>query len=369
MNKRTIVSAVALLCTISVLAIVCSTLLSGSVSSQQPQYAGSTTSLGSTSNSPVIQGLEGLKGFGAGHSHLSLAVIPLSQQNSQLAFQVIGFAVSIPETGEAVVYSMKTPMQGIIDPSQNTMQIDISGLGDAVNTAGYIDSSQIYDTIRTDPRVMVIDIDLTSPSKQGSQTTFNVNSVDIVPPDGKMQAFSMQQPTQLIIDTQSNRVAMVAFPEMTSALDSYYGAEYTQVEPVVYAQPIPVAAPVFVPYVQPLPFFATGFVTYNPFYYGYGYRSFFERNRYTDRDIYSNNNRYPIRDHRNDYADRARNDLVTSQKRGDFNVHRNVGTNINGGIGGYRGGVRTSMGSMGTKVGGGVSRGGMGGGRAGGGRR
>jgi hypothetical protein len=53
---------------------------------------------------------------------------------------VIGFAVSIPDSGEAVVYSLETPLPGLIDPSQNTMQIDISDLDTAVDTAGYTDS-------------------------------------------------------------------------------------------------------------------------------------------------------------------------------------------------------------------------------------
>lgn len=352
----------ALWSTAVILLLVCSTQFSGIASGQMyPQqygagnygdYYGSSyqqPSAGATSGSPVIQGLEGLKGFGSGHSQLSLAIIPVSQQNNQMMFQVIGFAVSIPETGEAVVYSLRTPLPGIIDPSQNTMQIDISNLATSVNNAGYTDSSQIYDTMRTDPQVVIIDFDLTSPNRQDSQTSFAVNSIDLVPPDGKMQAFSMKQPTQLIIDTQNSRVSMVAFPEMISTFDSYYGATYAQVEPVVYAQPVPIVAPVFTPYIAPIPFYTTGFVPFNPFYYGAGYRPFFERNRYTDIDIYTNRNNFPIRDTRNDFADRARNDLVTGQRRGEFTQHRDVGKSISGGIGGYRGGAKISTGG---KVGG-----------------
>ena len=58
---------------------------------------------------------------------------------------------------------------------------------------------------------------MTYQSAQGTQAIFNVNSVSIIPPDGKMQAFQMQQPTQLIIDSQSMRIYMVAFPQMVSA--------------------------------------------------------------------------------------------------------------------------------------------------------
>ncbi len=76
---------------------------------------------------------------------------------------------------------------------------------------------------------MVIDVNLYYQGRQGSQTTFNVDSVDIIMPDGRMQTFSLQQPTQLIIDSQNDIVAMVAFPEMVSTFNSYYGTTYNQV--------------------------------------------------------------------------------------------------------------------------------------------
>lgn len=281
----------------------------------------------------------------------------MSQQNNQMMFQVVGFAVSVPESGEAVVYSMEKPLPGIIDPSQNTLQIDISDLASNINEAGYIDSSQIYDTIRADPQVVVIDVDLYYQGKQGSQTTFNVDSVDVIPPDGNMQAFSLQQPTQLIIDTQNDRVAMVAFPEMVNTFGGYYGANYAQIEPVIYAQPIPIIAPVFVPYIRPIPFFTTGFVRFNSFTFGTGFRTFYDRDRITHVDRFSNNKVFPVRQTRNDFADRSRNNLVAGQRRGEFTESRRAGASVSGGIGGFRGGVKASAGGR------------VGGGRVGGGRR
>jgi hypothetical protein len=352
-----------------ILSMVGSTLFTGIACGQQFQQQPAAGNVGrqaqpagSAPGSPVIQGLEGLRGFGSGHSQLSLAVIPLSQQNNQMAFQVIGFAVSVPESGEAVVYSLETPLPGVIDPSQNTLQIDISNLASAVDTAGYIDSSEVYDTIRTDPQVMVIDADLNYQGKEGTQTIFNVNSVDIIPPDGQMQTFSLQQPTQLIIDTQNNVVAMVAFPQMVDTFNSYYGATFNAVEPVIYSQPIPIMPQVFVPYIYPIPIYARGFVSFNPFFYGTGFRTFWDRDRVTHFDRFSNQNRFPVRETRNDFADRSRNTLQTAQRRGDFTRSRNLGKGITGGIGGFRGGVRQGAGG-GIRTGGGRMGGGIGGGR------
>jgi uncharacterized membrane protein YgcG len=327
---------------IIVLLMICSTLFAGVAGGQQIRQQAPPT--GGTIESPVIQGLEGLQGFKLGHNQLSLAIIPLSQQNNQMTFQLIGFAISSPEIDQAVVYSLETPLPGIIDTSQYTMQIDISNIETAIDTAGYIDSSEIYDTIRTDPKVVVIDLDLNYQGKQDSRTLFNVNGIDIIPADGRMETYSMQQPTQLIIDKQDDRVAMVAFPEMINTLGSYYGATYTEVEPVIYTQPVSILAPIYVPYLRPIPIFASGFVSYNSFFYGSGFRSFYARDRVTHYDRFSRSDRFPVRQPKNNFANNARNNLVAGQRRGEFTQSRNLGTGIKGGIGGFRGGVRASGG-------------------------
>jgi hypothetical protein len=245
---------------------------------QQPQVPYSQPV--STAGSPgmfTIPGLEGLQGFVPGENKLSLAVIPVTQQNNMLGFQVIGFAISSPGSSQAVVYSLITPLAGVIDPTQNTLQVDLSNLASGISQAGAISSDQVYNTIRSGPQVIVIDVDMTYQGTQGTQTIFNVNSVAIIPPDGRMQAFSMQQPTQLIIDSQSMRIYMVAFPQMISTFVNYYGASYPQVLPIVYAQPIPILAPIFVPFLQPFPIFFSSFVSFNPFFFGDGFVSFFNR--------------------------------------------------------------------------------------------
>jgi hypothetical protein len=159
-----------------------------------------------------------------------------------------------------------------------------------------------------------------------------------------MQTYSMQQPTQLIIDSENSRVAMVAFPEMIDTIGNYYGATYTQVEPVVYAQPVPILAPIFVPYIRPIPIYVSGFVSYNSFFYGSGFRSFYARDRVTHYDRFSHSNRFPVRQPKNNFANNARNNLVAGQRRGEFTQSRNLGKNVKGGIGGFRGGVRASAG-------------------------
>ena len=125
-----------------------------------PSYAGQQTqvpysqpvSAGGSANILRIPGLEGLTGFMPGENKLSLAVIPVTRQNNQLGFQVIGVAISSPGSSQAAVYSLSTPLAGVIDPTQNTLQVDLSNLANGIDQAGYISSDQVYSTIRSSPR-------------------------------------------------------------------------------------------------------------------------------------------------------------------------------------------------------------------------
>ena len=284
MSKRTsIISAFGIvLCIV----ILCSNHFAGMAGSQMiPQndygsYGGTNQGYGQqmpyaggNAGTLTIPGIAGLQGFATGQNRLSLAIVPVQQQNSMMGFQVIGFAISGPGNSQAIVYSLSTPLAGVIDPAQNTLQVDLSGLDSSVSQSGYVAADQVYNIIRSGPQVLVIDVDMAYQGTQGTQTIFGVGSVDLVAPDGKMQAFSMQQPTQLIIDSQSMRLYMVVFPQMISAFGSFYGASYSQVLPVVYAQPIPILAPIFVPYLQPFPIFF-GFISFNPFFFPSGFRPF-----------------------------------------------------------------------------------------------
>ncbi len=217
MKNTTRTSLIAVFSILIILAIICSTQFAGLTgaqavpsygsgndgnSGQQATYAGGNAGpAAATGNFLSIPGLESLQGFMPGENQLTFAVIPVSQQNNQLGFQVIGFALSGSGSSQAVVYSLSKPLAGVIDPTQNTLQVDFSNLADSISQAGYIAGDKVYDTIRSGPQVMIIYVDMTYQGAQGTQTIFNVNSVAIIPPDGRMQAFQMQQPTQLIIDS------------------------------------------------------------------------------------------------------------------------------------------------------------------------
>jgi len=276
---------------IVIIILICSTQLVGISGAQQygPSQQGygqagySPQAASSDSNSPegvVITGFEGLAGFMPGQNRLSLAIMPLSTENGQMTFQVIGLAISSPNMDRSTVYSLSTALPGVIDPSQSTMQVDLTDLDSAINQAGFIGSDQVYDSIRTNSRITIIDIYMDYSGTQGSQTIFNVNAVDLIPPDGVVESFNMQKPTQLIIDAQTSRIYMVAFQQMIDTFSTLYGSEYPEVSPIVYSQPAPVTTPVYVPYIQPIPIYISSFIPYSPFYFGPSFYSFWDRSSY-----------------------------------------------------------------------------------------
>jgi hypothetical protein len=290
----------------------------------------------------IIPGAEGIKGFTTGANRLSLAIIPVAQKNNQLTFQVIGFAIGSPETGAMAVYSLSKPLMGVIDPSQNTLQVDLSKIDDVIDEAGFIDSSQLYATMRTGPEVAVIDIDMDYQGTEGPQMVFSVNSLDIVPPDGQMQTFSLREPTQLVFDALSHRMYTVAVPQLVDTFNDLYTSTFTEVQPVVYTQPVLISAPVFVPNIVPLPIYATPFIAYNPFFFGSSFVRFYDFDRF--------HGRFPIHDRylgRNEFNDFRRtqasfNRVTTGGIRtGDVNINRvGTGDRIGRGEAGIRPGDR-----------------------------
>ncbi len=212
---------------------------------QSTPYNGGYDSYGSNVN---IVGLEGLQGFTTGESVLSLAVQPVTHQDGLMYFQVAGFVISSPDTGQAVAYALNQPFRGVIDPSRNAMQIDISNIGYAVAQAGYIDYSRVYESLRLDPGIMVVDIHVVYQGTQGYQTIFNVLGINAITPDGRMQSFTLQQPMQLIIDALTYRICTVTFPQMIDVFGTFFSGYqsgiYQAIAPIVFAQPVPVFVPV-----------------------------------------------------------------------------------------------------------------------------
>lgn len=236
-------------CIALLVALVCSTQFYMMATCQQAPSTYGTDSSGTL----TIQGLENVQGFTMGQNRLSFAIQPTSRDGDTMYFNVVGLSITDRTNNRAVFYPMRSPLPAAANTAQNTLQIDTSGLRSNIGNAQYINADAVYNSLRSDVNTMVLDIDMTYQSRQDAQTIFTVNAMSTITPDGKMQAFSMQKPARLIIDPQSQRIAVVTFPQLIETFNSFYGATYTQVLPVVFAQPVPVLVPVFVPVIKPFP--------------------------------------------------------------------------------------------------------------------
>jgi hypothetical protein len=239
---------------LTALAVVCSLILSAPVLGQQFAAAPSTVTGTGQVNIP---GLEGLNGFVSGENQISLATYMASQDGDKLYFQVVGLAISNPDSPESTVYTMNKPLMGVLDRSANTIQIDVSDIASSVGTGGTIDKSTLYDALRANKDVFVIDLSATYQDTADNRITFDVNSVTLVKPDGTQDLFSLDQPMQLVIDTVTYRMSFPVFPELTNDMydcyDNYVAGVYTEVLPVAVPVIVPVAVPVLVPVYVPVP--------------------------------------------------------------------------------------------------------------------
>ncbi len=211
MSIASLLTLKGMLSLLAVLALVCSIIYVA------PGIAQQFTSIpyGADGLQPVsIPGLDGLQGFVAGENQISLATYMVSQDGDQLYFEVVGMAVAGPSSPQSTVYTFNKPLMGVLDRSQNTAQIDMSGLAASVGTAGTIDKASLFDALRTDANVFIINLDATFAGTDGDQALFDVDSVSFIAPDGHQDLFALQQPMRLVIDTVTYRMSFPVFPQL-----------------------------------------------------------------------------------------------------------------------------------------------------------
>jgi hypothetical protein len=157
----------------------------------------------------VVSGLPGFQALAYGENRLSLAVVPLAQQGGQLSFRVTGLAASSPGNDPAVIYTLSEPMAGVFDPSQKTLQIDLTNFNTAASEGEQVDVSRVNNVLRTSANTTIIEVAMDYKSLQGSEAKFRVSSISLIPPDGQTQTYRLELPKQLIIDGDTKRLSMV----------------------------------------------------------------------------------------------------------------------------------------------------------------
>ena len=156
----------------------------------------------------VISGLPDFQALAYGKNTLSIAAVPVSQQDGKMTFGVTGLAASYPGNAPAVVYRLSEPMPGTLDLAQKTLQIDLGNFNTAASAPEKIDKSRVGSVLRADANTSIIDVTMDYKSLQGSEAIFRVSSIGLVKPDGQALAYTLGLPGQLVIDGDSKRLSM-----------------------------------------------------------------------------------------------------------------------------------------------------------------
>jgi hypothetical protein len=187
------------------LAIICSTQFTGNADAQALQ----ASDTGKSPDIMVISGLPDFQALAYGQNRLSLAVVPVSQQDNRMTFKVNGIAASYPGNAPAVVYTLSEPMPGTLDLSQKTLQIDLTNFNTAASAPEHVEKSRVSHVLQTNANTTIIEVTMDYKSLQGSEAIFRASGIYLITPDGQTQTYRLELPKQLIINGDDKRLYMV----------------------------------------------------------------------------------------------------------------------------------------------------------------
>jgi hypothetical protein len=228
------------------------------------------TGQGQPGGSLTLPGL-GLQGFSGDSNQISLSVSIASQEGSKIYFLVNKIAVVGSGAQDATVYELNGALPGVVDTKDNSLQVDMSKISSYLQGPRQVSINDLYSVMRPDPRVLMIRFATGGASIQGSQVVFQVNSIDMIPPDGNAQTFTMSQPISLVYDQSTQRLYTVGFSQMYSYFNTFVtniqNNTYTTVvntitiinvitvtPPFIYPVMTPIVFPAQFPIYYPVPF-------------------------------------------------------------------------------------------------------------------
>lgn len=221
----------------------------------------------------AVPGAPGIS-LGPGTNTVAMSVSIASQQDSQIYFQVNSFAVRDQQTQTFTVYDLSSAMPGIMDTSNNRVQIDIGKLQSSIQSTSQAAMDDLYSILRPSVNSLMVVADISQQGQQGSRATFQVERLTVIMPDGQTNEFDLSQPMSIVVDGAALRIFAVGFEQMYSLMNTYIvniqNNYYTEINynivtgPVIVVTPpavypvltpirFPAAWPVFYPVPVPVP--------------------------------------------------------------------------------------------------------------------
>ena len=206
--------------------------------------------------------------LGPGTNTVAMSVSIASQDDNKIYFQVNELAVLDPQTQQYTVYELSNALPGIMDTSSNMVQIDIGKLQSSIKGTSQASMDDLYSVLRPSVNSLMVIADLSQQGEQGAQTTYQVQSLKVITPDGKANEFDLTQAMSVVVDSTAMRVFTVGFDQMYSFVNTYVtniqNNYYTQINYNIVTGPtIVVSPPVAYPVLTPITF-PTSWPVYYP---------------------------------------------------------------------------------------------------------
>jgi hypothetical protein len=230
-------------------------MAANTVESQQLQQGQGPDQYGGGYSVPGAPGIS----LGPGTNTVALSVSIASQQDNQIYFQVNSFAVMDQQTQAFTVYDLSNAMPGIMDTSNNRVQIDIGKLQTSIKSTSQASMDDLYNVLRPSVSTLMVVADISQQGQEGARATFQVQSLKVIMPDGQTNAFDLSKPMAIVVDGSAMRVFTVGFDQLYSLVNTYIvniqNNYYTEINYNVVTGPtIIVTPPAAYPVLTPITF-------------------------------------------------------------------------------------------------------------------
>ena len=138
-----------------------------------------------------------------GSNNLDLSISITSQDQNKIYFLVNSLAIIDQTSQAATVYQFSTALPGVMDTQTNDVQIDFSKLSSVMGSPQQASVDDLNRIMRPSVNSILVNVVADYTQSSGDQTTFQLQNMSMILPDGTQNTFNMQQPISAVYDSSS----------------------------------------------------------------------------------------------------------------------------------------------------------------------
>ena len=169
----------------------------------------------------TVAGMGQVEGLVQGDNNISYSINVISQQGSDINFQVNSFCVYNPVSAYAILNVPDKPLMGVLDQDKKSLQIDFSPLSAGVQTE-IIDKADVDKVLMQDSKSLILNTAMTVDSTDSSGTDFSITDMSLLQPDGVLDQFSLPGPIPAELSPDTDRFSTLGFNELAGVLQQNY---------------------------------------------------------------------------------------------------------------------------------------------------